>query len=115
MKREPEIMDFKLFEKIIDKLEERIFRNYFTFFNGEPLLVPNFLDYLRLIRVKVSNAKVHLFTNASKLNEESGETIIKERLLDRLWVSFDGGTKESYESVRRNLSFESVKQKSITL
>ena len=51
-----------------------------------------------------------MYTNASKLSNDLSTTIIRERLLDTLTVSFDGGTKESYEAVRIGLSFESVKE-----
>lgn len=104
-------MEFGLFEKIVNELSDRGFTGtILPFLHGEPLLVPDYVDYLRLIRSKVPNATVVIFTNGSKLNEELAATIIEEDLLDGLVISFDGGTKEVYESVRRNLSFDNVRK-----
>ena len=51
MKRKHEIMNFGLFSKIIGELEERKFSGQvLPFMNGEPLLIPNVTEYLRLIK-----------------------------------------------------------------
>jgi radical SAM protein with 4Fe4S-binding SPASM domain len=104
-------MDFSLFKKIIDECKENNFEGTIApFLNGEALLVPNILHYLKYIRKQIPNASISLYTNASKLSNEIGLKIIKENLLDILTISFDGGTKEAYESVRVGLSFEDVKK-----
>lgn len=111
MKRKREIMNFELFKKIVFELEERNFAGeILPFLNGESLLVLNFTDYLRLIKAKVPRARVTLYTNASKLNDQLGRIILREGLLDTLVISFDGATRDSYESIRRGLSFEKVKE-----
>lgn len=111
MKRKPKIMDFRLFKKIICELKEKNFvGQVLPFLNGESLLVPNFIDYLRFIKANIPKATVVLYTNASKLNDRLGRIILREGLLDTLVISFDGGTKESYELVRRGLSFENVRR-----
>ncbi|MBF0297105.1 MAG: SPASM domain-containing protein [Oligoflexia bacterium] len=110
MKRKREIMNFNLFSKIILELKERDFDGeIYPFISGESLLVKNFVDYLRLIKNELPKAKTILYTNASKLDEELSKQIIQQKLLHELVVSFDGGTKESYEIIRKNLSFKSVK------
>ena len=110
MERKPEIMGIDIFGRIIDELADRHFTGgILPFLNGEALLAPNLIDYLELIREKVPQASIDLFTNASKLNTQTQHKILKRNLLDALTVSFDGGTKDSYESVRGNLSFEEVK------
>lgn len=112
MKRKRETMDFALFEKVINriKVEKKSFRGWILpFLSGDPFLVPNYLDYLRLIREKLPRAKIAVDTNASRLTFEKAEEIIDEVLLDRLTMSFDGGTKKAYESIRRGLSFEKVR------
>jgi len=111
MKRKHEIMDFALFEKVINKIkiEKKDFSGWILpFMSGEPFLVPDYVDYLRLIRKRIPNAKIAVDTNASVLTFETAEKIIDEELLDLLTISFDGGTKEAYESVRKGLSFEKV-------
>ena len=111
MKRKPEIMNFGLFSKIISEVEEREFSGQvLPFLSGESLSVPNVLDYLKLIKSRIPKSAVTLYTNASKLSNELGKTMLRERLLNTLVISFDGGTKESYEAVRRGLKFESVRE-----
>lgn len=110
MTRKPRIMKFDLFERIIRELQERDFAGHmYPFLNGEPLLVPDFTDYLELIREKVPRASIELTTNASRLDTEIGRKILKQGVLDIIRTSFDGGTKETYESIRRGLSFEQVR------
>jgi MoaA/NifB/PqqE/SkfB family radical SAM enzyme len=101
MKRKHEIMDFALFENVINKIkiEKRDFRGWILpFMSGGPFLVPNYIDYLRLIRKKLPRAKIAVDTNASVLTFETAEKIIDEDLLDLLTISFDGGSKEAYEA-----------------
>jgi len=110
MKRKRGTMNFELFKKIIDECSKNNFKGVmFPFLEGESLLVPNFLNYLKYIRKKLPYTTINLFTNGSKLSNELGLDILKEDLLDVLTVSFDGGTKESYESIRKGLSFKEVK------
>jgi len=111
MKRKPEVMDFELFSKIICELETIDFKGQiFPFLNGEVLLVPNIISYLSLIREKLPKATVTLYSNGSRLNPELSKIIIKNNLLDFLVISFDGGTKEAYESIRQGLSFDEVRK-----
>jgi radical SAM protein with 4Fe4S-binding SPASM domain len=108
MKRKREIMNFKLFKNIVDQLSEINFdQTVAPFLEGESLLIPNILDYLRYIRKKLPKAKVSLISNGTRL-DKLADSILKEGLLDSLVISFDGGNKESYEAVRRGLSFEKI-------
>lgn len=111
MKRKRNFMDFELFKKIICELESENFEgSVLPFLHGESLLTPNFVNYLRFIKNKLPNTPVTLYTNASALTKDLSMVIIKEELLDNLIISIDGGTKETYESIRKNLSFEMVRQ-----
>lgn len=108
MTRERKVMGFQLFKKVIDELAEINYSGLvIPELVGESLLAPNFVDYLRYIRERLPDAEVELFSNASKLDKVA-EPILNEDLLDTLIVSFDGGTKETYEAVRRGLSFDKV-------
>lgn len=108
MKRERKFMDFSLFKKIIDDLSNMNYTgNISPFLNGESLLVPNVLDYFRYIRSKVPKATITLYSNGSKLDNFT-DSILNEDLLDDLVISFDGGTKEVYENVRKGMSFDKV-------
>lgn len=64
---------------------------------GEPLSHPDIVLMVR--RAKALNAKTELITNGSLLNETMAEALIQAGL-DRLWVSIDGSTPESYADVR---------------
>ena len=107
MKRERRFMDIGLYKKIIDDMPRAYDKSVAPFLNGEPLLNPDVLEYLRYTKMKLPMAKVGLFTNGS-LIDKFHEEILKDDLLDNITFSFDGGDKESYEKVRRGLSFDKV-------
>ena len=65
---------------------------------GEPLLnpkLPEIIDYAK----KKGILETMINTNATKLNEEMSEKLIKSGL-DIMIYSFDGGTKDTYEKMR---------------
>lgn len=64
---------------------------------GEPLAHPRILDMVA--QVKAAGAAVELITNGILLNESTTQRLV-ELGLDRLWVSLDGATPESYADVR---------------
>lgn len=85
-----------LFTKVIE--EQKSTLSYLLFyFQGEPYLHPQFLDLVNL----ASKAKVYTATssNAHYLNDENAKRTI-ESGLDRLIISIDGTTQETYESYR---------------
>ena len=82
MKRPPKIMEFDLFKKIINELKEKNYSGDISpFFLGEPLLVPNILEYLRYIKKNVPKAFIRFFTNGSKLTPDISSVLIKEHLI----------------------------------
>ena len=86
----------ELFAKVID--EQKSTLSYLLFyFQGEPYLHPQFLDLVNV----ASKAKVYTATstNAHYLNDENAKKTI-ESGLDRLIISIDGTTQETYESYR---------------
>ena len=64
---------------------------------GEPLAHPDILDMVSA--AKRTGAKVELVTNGTLLSETVSQRLI-DIGMDRLWVSIDGATPESYEDVR---------------
>lgn len=86
------------FKKGINQLSDYI--SYLIFyFQGEPYINPNFLDM-----VAYANSKgiyTATSTNAHFLNDENAKKTI-ESGLDRLIISIDGTTQETYESYRIN-------------
>jgi len=84
------------FKKVIDELAETLL--YLTFyFQGEPYLNPKFLELVNYAHQK--NIYTATSTNAHYLNDEMSRKTV-ESGLDRLIISIDGTTQESYESYR---------------
>ena len=84
------------FEKIITQLAPRL--SYLIFyFQGEPYLNPRFLDQVKYAsRKKIYTATS---TNAHYLNDQVAKATV-ESGLDRLIISIDGSTQETYEQYR---------------
>jgi MoaA/NifB/PqqE/SkfB family radical SAM enzyme len=72
---------------------------------GEPLAHPAILDMLA--GAKAAGARVELITNGTLLTPEVSRRIVALHL-DRLWVSLDGASAESYADVRLGAEFPQV-------
>ena len=70
----------------------------------EPLLHPKLPELLAITR-EYDIPEVLLVTNATRLTRELSETLIREKV-DRINVSMEGATPETYEAVRLGASFE---------
>ena len=91
-------MDFGLFEKIITDLRSLPDRPDIFFGGfGEPLGHPRIADMVAL--AKTTGAKVELISNGIQLDDEMADLLIAVGL-DRLWVSIDGASPQSYTDVR---------------
>jgi radical SAM protein with 4Fe4S-binding SPASM domain len=86
-----------LLQKIIDEIHKEVF--YLTFyFQGEPYINPHFLEmvaYAKSKRIYTSTS-----TNGHFLNDQNAEATVRSGL-DRLIVSIDGTTQETYEAYRK--------------
>lgn len=93
-----------IFKKVIDELHETLI--YLTFyFQGEPYLHPQFTDLVRY----ASNKKIYTSTstNAHYLNEKNAIKTI-ESGLNKLIISIDGTTQDTYEQYRVGGRLEKV-------
>ena len=72
---------------------------------GEPLLHKRIIDMIRY--AKERDVWVETSTNAMLLDEEAARKII-DAGLDRIYLSMDGLTKETYEKVRVKGQYERV-------
>lgn len=100
------MLDPELFEKIIDDVHRHV--NYLTFyFQGEPYLHPKFLDMVAYARTK----KIYTATstNAHFLTDEKAKKTI-ESGLDRLIISIDGTTQDTYRQYRVGGNLDKVIQ-----
>jgi len=100
--REKRNMDFSLFKKIIDESGAYVNDIWLHMF-GEPLLNPKIHEMVRY--AKKFGIEVGLSTNATLLDSRNVAEIMASGL-DRIIISLDGATKETYERVRRYGDYE---------
>ena len=94
--RDTGMLDKSFFSKMIDELAPTL-SNLTFYFQGEPYLNPDFLDMVDY----ASGQKIYTTTstNAHYLDIENAERTVKSGL-DRLIISLDGVTQETYEQYR---------------
>ena len=109
MKRGQGFMEENLWSKILDDCSKTDVRNIHYHLNGEPLMNPQLPQIIRYGLSKNPNSNHGFFTNGALLGKRATE-FFPNSLVDRIVVSFDGGTKETYESHRVGLKFEETIQ-----
>ena len=100
-------MEFDLFRKIIDDCKGHNLRKINLFWFGETFIYSKLSEAIKYIKENLPKTKVNISTNGSLVKGEIAEEIIKSGL-DTLNFDIDGATKETYESIRRNLNFRQV-------
>lgn len=90
------MLDEKFFRKVIDDLHKELMYMIF-YFQGEPYLNPKFLDFVKYASEK--NIYTATSTNAHYLNNENARKTVDSGL-NRLIISIDGTTQETYEMYR---------------
>lgn len=94
----------EVYRAIIDQTYKDTF--YLTFyFQGEPFINPRFLEMVKYASEKKMYTATS--TNAHFLNDENARKTI-ESGLDRLIISIDGTSQETYESYRKGGKLEKV-------
>ncbi len=102
--RTPGMMDIEKFFIALNKLPSSVF-HINLHFQGEPLLHPDIVKFVRLARKK--KMFVSLSTNATLLNKLLAEELISAGL-SHMIVSLDGYDRISYESYRIGGDFHEV-------
>jgi radical SAM protein with 4Fe4S-binding SPASM domain len=98
------MLDQSLFRNTIDQLASTL--SYLTFyFQGEPYLHPSFLDMVQYASER--NVYTATSTNAHYLKEENAKLTVQSGL-DRLIISIDGTTQDTYQSYRVGGSLDKV-------
>jgi len=94
----------ELHQKIIDQIKENVlYINYY--FQGEPYINPNFLSFIKYAKTK--DIYCSTSTNAHFLSpQKAKETVLSG--LDKMIISIDGTTQETYEKYRKNGSLNKV-------
>ncbi len=89
-------LDDALFEKIVDETQQTLLYLLF-YFQGEPFLHPQLLNWVRYAADR--NIYTATSTNAHFLNDDTARRTV-ESGLDRLIISIDGTTQETYQAYR---------------
>lgn len=113
MKRDIGIMDDYLYEKIVKECANNNVKTLHLHNFGEPLLDKHFADRIAFAK-KLGIPKIKFFTNASLLNCDKAEEIIRSGA-DEIKISIDGDSKETYNSIRVCLNYEIVSKNIINL
>lgn len=91
-------------QNILDSLGKHLqYINYY--FQGEPFINPNFLDFVKAARQK--NIYTVTSTNAHFISNKVAENTVKSGLSE-LIISIDGTTQETYENYRKEGQLETV-------
>lgn len=90
------MLDIDFFKKIISELKSTLV-NLTFYFQGEPYLNPQFLDMVK--HASENGIFTITSTNAHYLNDENAKKTIESQL-DKLIISVDGTTQETYEQYR---------------
>lgn len=97
-------LNLDLHQKMLDQVSKTVFYiNYY--FQGEPFLHPQFLDLIK--DAKKKNIYTATSTNAHFIDAKKAEEIVQSGL-DRLIISIDGLTQETYEQYRVHGKLEKV-------
>lgn len=97
-------LNTELHQKMLTQVSRSVFYiNYY--FQGEPFLHPQFLDLIKAAKQK----KIYTATstNAHFIDQKKAEEIVNSGL-DRLIISIDGMTQETYENYRIHGSLDKV-------
>ncbi|MCQ9207492.1 MAG: radical SAM protein [Omnitrophica bacterium] len=115
--RKKGFMPLKLYEEIlqyiVDNNRKRITIEGLSLHNGgETLLHPKFCRMMEILgkKRKITNnfPETALLTNATTLNSEKTACILNTECVDFMRFSVDGGTKESFERIRKGAKWEKI-------
>jgi radical SAM protein with 4Fe4S-binding SPASM domain len=99
-------LDFDFLKKMVDEVSPYVFYLNF-YFQGEPYINPQFLEmvsYAHKKKIFTSSS-----TNAHFLNDDNAKNTVLSGL-DRIIISIDGTTQESYEKYRKQGKLANVIQ-----
>lgn len=99
-------ISIELFRKILDEIGAYIL-HLNLYFQGEPFLHKNIIELVKIAHQK--NIYVTISTNAHFLTNETVAQLLKEKP-DRLIISIDGITQETYEKYRKGGNLQKVLQ-----
>src|SRR5262245_51285805 len=103
-------MSEELFRKVVDEMAPFAaqIEKVDLFGLGEPLLDKHIFDRIRYMKDRGFRG-LAISTNAELLNEDRRVNLLETRI-ETVILSIDGTTKDVYEGIRRNLTFERVEE-----
>jgi MoaA/NifB/PqqE/SkfB family radical SAM enzyme len=102
------VMSSKLFANIMEEIAAWPERPTLTVnMDGEPLMDPNFVERMAVLRLTGLAASAHIETNGHLLTEERSHAILRAPLAE-IRFAFDGATKETYELHRVRCDYDRV-------
>lgn len=104
------LMDTKLFRKIIDECAKYNVREVALIGFGEPLLHPGIIEMSRYAKTRRIRS-VYTSTNCTLLSEEISKEILVNSGFDKITLSLDGASKETYEKLRVRSNYDEVTAK----
>ena len=102
--RPKQILDVGLFDKILNEASPNLVY-LMLYFQGEPFLHRNIFDLIRMSVQK--GVYTAISTNAQLISDSYAEQIVRSGL-QRIIISMDGITQETYEAYRRNGQLDKV-------
>ncbi len=105
MKRPTGFMDMGLFRKIVDECAANRVRKLHLHNFGEPMLDKRLVE--KIVYARKNGIETRLFTNMSVMTEELASSLV-EAGLGKIKISMDGNTPQTFEAIRRGLSYERV-------
>lgn len=103
-KRPSGFMEVELYKKILSELKSYLL-NVNLYFQGEPMLHPDFFKFVSLSR----GIRLTLSTNGHYLTDENISRIIESDIREII-VSLDGYDRQTYSAYRRGGDFEKVRE-----
>jgi radical SAM protein with 4Fe4S-binding SPASM domain len=106
----PPFIHIDFFKSLVEQykaLEQEGDKSLTPQFQGEPTLHPEFLELCEFLEKK--NMGFSFVTNGSRMTPELSREILKMKCFSAITFSFDGATKETYESIRIGANYEKVK------
>lgn len=94
-----------VFKKIISDFTSPISIGLYG--TGESMLHPNFFDFVRYARKRHKLSIITLTTNGTLLNESSAQNIIDSHI-DKISISLDAATPETYVKIRGKNNFNQI-------
>lgn len=92
------LMNKEIFFEIVDQTAEWG-ADYSLHYFGEPLLNPNFIEFVKYVRQRAPKSKVHFHTNGFLLIPEFSDRLLEAGCHEVIF-SLDGATKETHEKIR---------------